>query len=299
MVANISFNPMLTTNGRGSFNIQTTGFIQGCALDDPAIRNRLAGGYLASTETLPMWGGVGISENVVPNAASGAIPRPELGGRIIRATNLSTVGAAASLTGFSVFDQNHSAINTPQSPVPLVGSLMTMNFYRLGSGARIPVKCDPSLVSLDGTIITTLVSWDFNNSVLQPYVASGATIAITSITWAANVGTVVAGAAVPYGLGDIIYISGATNTGTGGAAAVNGPFVINGFTDSTHFTLAMPAAAGVIGTIGGTILANVGTGALPVRVLDVEVGNSMTVSYDPVTGFATWDPAGTTAVILI
>ena len=36
-----------------------------------------------------------------------------------------------------------------------------------------------------------------------------------------------------------------------------------------------------------------------VKVLSVEVGNSMTVSYDPVTGFATWNRSGTTAIILI
>ena len=35
------------------------------------------------------------------------------------------------------------------------------------------------------------------------------------------------------------------------------------------------------------------------RVLDVLVGNSMTVNYNSVTGFATWNRSGTIAIILI
>ena len=42
-----------------------------------------------------------------------------------------------------------------------------------------------------------------------------------------------------------------------------------------------------------------GGGILPVRVLEVQVGNSMTVNYDPVTGFATWNRSGSCAVIQI
>jgi hypothetical protein len=293
MSAQFSVNPVLTTVAAGSFGIDTSGYIQGTALDAPNTRNNLAGGVLASTETLPMWGGVAVQELIttVPLVAGGT-----LGNSVARASALT------NLTGFAVFDQDYSMVNSPQSPVPLAATGMGVNFYRLGSGARIAVACDPSLASLEGGLINQNVSWDFNDQMLQPYVASGATISITSITWAntnGGRGTVVAGAAVPFGLGDTVYISGATNTGTGGAAAVNGPFVIDTYTDTTHFTLAMPAAAGVIGTIGGTIVANVGTGALAVKVLDIQVGNSMTVSYNAATGFATWNRSGTTAIILI
>lgn len=207
MSGNISFNPYVTTNALGSFNIQTTGFIQGTALDQPAIRFALSGGVLASTETLPMWGGIGISENI-PGLSGG--PLDELGGVISRATS-ETAGTAGQLTGFSVFDQAHSMVNFPQSPVPqsAVGGLV--NFYRLGSGARIAVAMDPALVSLEGEVITTQVSWDFTNQRLIAYNGS----------------------------------------------------------------------------------------ALPVRVIDVNIGNSMTVTYNSGTGFVTWNRSGSCAIILI
>lgn len=204
-MSTISFNPVLTTNAAGSFNVSSTGYIQGIALDQPAIRNSLAGGILADDETLPMWGGVGIYEKI-PTAGA----RDTLGGVLGRSTALA---GAKPLIGFSVFDQDHSMINTPQSPVPLAGSRMGVNFYRLGSGARIAVKCDPALVNLEGGLVTQQVSWDFDAQQLIAY--------------------------------------------------------------------------------------NATPGALPVKVLDVQVGNSMTVSFDAITGFATWDREGTTAILLI
>lgn len=291
----ITINPGLTTNAAGSFNTQSLGYIQGTAMADPATRNALAGGVLKSTETLPMWGGVGIFEFVPPNGTSDG----SLGGSIGRANALT---GATALTGFSVFDQAHAMINSPQSPVPLAAAGMSVNFYRLGSGARIPVQIDPSMVSLEGKIINGPVSWDFNNQVLQPYVASGATESVSSMTWAATNGgqiALVMGAPTVFGLGDVVNISGAVNGGSGGDAMVNGDFVINTFTDTTHFTVLAPATAGEIASITGTIVLNVGTGQLACKVIDVQIGNSMVVNYDPVTGFATWNRSGSTAVILI
>ena len=130
MSQSLSFNPILTTNAAGSFNIQSAGYIQGVALDDPAIRNTLAGGVLALTETLPMWGGVGIWETT-PSTALGSTAGV-LGGNVGRATGLT---GATALTGFSVFNQAHHMINTPQSPVPLALPGMSVHFHRLGSGA--------------------------------------------------------------------------------------------------------------------------------------------------------------------
>jgi hypothetical protein len=299
MVASISFNPYVTTSAGGSFNTTSGGLWQGMPLDDPAVRNALAGGTLKQTETIPMWGGVAISE-AIPGLAGG--PSGSLGGIISRATTL-TKTSAGGLTGFSVFSQNYSAVNSPQSPVPLIGSGGLVNFYRLGSGARIPVAMDPSLVSLEGSIISGQVSWDFNNQVLQAYDASTPTYTATSITSAFASGvytfTAVMAAATPVaGSGDVINISGVTGTG---ASLVNGDQTVLGFTDSQHFTFQVVAASGAIatGALGGTILLNYGTGALNVQVLDVEIGNSGTVNYSAQTGFATWNRTGSCAIILI
>lgn len=294
MPSNISFNPLLTTVAPGSFNIQSDGYIQGTMHDDPAVRYALAGGVLAATETLPMWGGIAIYEDI-PGAAGS--PNSQLGAIVGRATS------NAAIAGFSVFNQASNWITSPQSQAPSAGAGMTVPYFRLGSGARIAVQCDPSLAAaLQGGATNQQVSWDINNQLLQPF-ESTATYSITSITWASTnggQGTVVAAVATPVGgVGDRINISGATNTGTGGAAAVNGNFTVTQFTDNQHFVIGMPAAAGVIGTIGGTILANYGTGALACKVLDFQVGNSQVITYDPVQNFVNWNRAGACALILI
>jgi len=294
-----AFSPYATTNAAGTFNVDSTGFVQGCALDQPSIRNSLYGGVLNSSETLPMWPGVGISV-AVPGTTGN--PITSLGGTITRATTL-TQTSANGLVGFSVSDQNYAAVNNPASPVPLVGTWGQVNYYLLGSGARIPVNVDPDLISLYGSIITSQVSWDFNNQVLQPYDASTATYSLTSITssYAAGVYTmvVVAAAATPVAaVGDYINVSGVTGTG---ASLVNGDQVVTAFTDNQHFTFQVNAASGAIatGALSGTLLLNYGTGALNVKVLELSIGNSMTVQYNSVTGAATWNRSGSVAIIQI
>lgn len=303
MVATISFNPFLTSSAAGSFNVDADGYIQGQAMDDPSARNWLSGGILATTETKPMWGGVAVSEMVPSTTVTSTLNGvPALGGQIIRATTLTPL-ASGELTGFCVFDQNYSAISSPQSPVPLVGSGMTLNFYRKGTNARVAVACDPSLVSLQTGLITQQVSWDFTNQILQPYDASTATVSVTSMTWSSTNGgqiaVVVSAASVVGAVGDTFTISGATNTGSGSTAVVNGTFQANTWTDNQHFTFLAPGTSSIYGTIAGTIILTEGIGALACRVLDVRVGNSMTVKYDATTGFATWNRSGSCALILI
>jgi len=158
----LGYNPIKSRNAIGSFNVESVGYVQGVAMAAPSIRNSLAGGVLAADETLPMWGGVGIYENVRGGVAG---PGAVLGGVVGRATSI-TAAAAKSLTGFSVFDQAHHMVQTPTSEVPVSLSGMGVHFYRFRSGARIPVKCDPSLIDLQGQIITSEVAWDFVNQML-------------------------------------------------------------------------------------------------------------------------------------
>lgn len=288
----VSFNPMLTTNAAGSFSVQSEGYVQGTALDDPAIRYQLANGVLAQTESLPMWGGVAIYENM-PNPGFGNVTGPNVG----RAT------ATTNLTGFSVFNQGHAMVNWPQNKVPIVGQGGTVPFFRLGSNARIPVACDPSLVSLSGGLINQQVSWDFNNQVLQPYDASTATVSVTSITSSYSNGVytfvVVAAAATTVGaVGDSIYVAGVTGTG---ASLVNGSQVVTAFTDSQHFSFQITAASGAIatGALTGTITLVQGTGALNVKVLEINQGNSKVVVWNQSQLTANWNLTGTVALIQI
>ncbi len=158
MSAQISLNPMATTNAYGLFQTNSAGFTQGDALDDPSVKFFLAGGVLATDAATPIWGGIPIEELIAPTVyppPAGSGPGSNLG---------STVTQAASnavITGFSVFNQAYGGITTPQSTAPLYSPGMSVNYYRLGSGARIPLLIDPALVSLDGSIITSQVSWDF------------------------------------------------------------------------------------------------------------------------------------------
>lgn len=292
-MSNVSFNPMQTTNAAGSFSVQSEGYVQGTALDDPAVRYQLVNGVLSPSETNPMWGGIAIQEDI-PNPGFGN----SVGGNIGRAT------AAANITGFSVFNQGHAMVNWPQNKVPVALQGGTVPFFRMGSNARIPVQCDPSLASLQGGLITQQVSWDVNNQVLQPFDSATATVSITSqtATFAGGVWTiavVTAAASLVGAVGDSINISGATNTGTGGNTLVNGNQVVTAFTDNQHFSYQVTAVAGAIGTIAGTQILNQGVGALPVKVLEISIGNSKVVVWNPVLQTANWNLQGAVALIQI
>lgn len=292
MANSISLQPMQTTNGLGSFFIQSEGLMQGTIFDDPAVRFYLSTGSLASTETLPMWGGVAITENI-----SSTVP-PTLGGSIARA---STV---ANITGFSTYNQATSWIVTPQSEAPSASGGMTIPFFRLGSQARLAVACDPSLAAtLQSGAINQQVSWDFNNQRLQAYDAATATISVTSLTaaYASGIWTFAVVAAAPTlvgAVGDAINISGVTGTG---ASLINGNQIVTSFTSNTSFSFQIAGTSGTFtaGAQAGTIVLNQGVGALNVKVLEVQVGNSKIVSYDAVNNLVHWNNTGTCAVILL
>jgi hypothetical protein len=161
----IPITPMTTGNTRGTFAVHFDGLMQGTAWPAPNAVFNLAGGYVSPTEVNAMYGGIGITENIPTQPGGAPLPMVELGGPLGRALQLQqgTTVAQGDLTGFSVFDQDYSMINTPNSPVPLAEAYMQVNFYRLGSGARIAVAIDPALISLYGQIITKPVGWDFTN----------------------------------------------------------------------------------------------------------------------------------------
>jgi hypothetical protein len=300
MVAQISFNPVITTVAQGTFNVSSQGHIQGTAMNDPAVRNSLAGGVLSPNETLPMWGGVAISETTTPISTSVSAPSSSLGGYITRATTI-TATAANGLTGFSVFDQNSAGITSPQSPVPLSGSGQLVNFYRLGSGARIAVPCDPALVSLEGNIISQQVSWDFSGERLVPYAAAYPAATVSNAVWASTSGgqityTVGIDLTSYLAAGNDIAVTGIVSTG-GTGVGLNGSFTIVSISATTIVVTDVQSASPGTYVSGGSTVA--GGGALPVRLLDLQIGNSMTVSYNSVTGFASWNYNGSTAIILI
>lgn len=290
---NISFNPYIATVANaGMFNTTSEGVRQGTAYPDPATRFALRTGVLAAAETIPMWGGVGIFENVPGGVGN---PSFNLGPVVGRADSLT---GAKALAGFSVFDQAYGMVTSPQSPVPLVGSYGQVLSYALGSRARIAVACDPALVSLRTGPIGANVSWDFVAQRLVPYNASALTI--SSGTYNSTTGAVVLtmSAAINFGVGDDVVISALT--GTGGFASLNGNYTTT--TGTTGTTVNYTAATGLGATTitGGTLTLGSGSGSiLPVKVLNVISANCEVVSYNSTTGFATYDYNGACAIIQI
>jgi hypothetical protein len=189
MVGTLNINPILTSNAAGTFAITLDGFMQGMAMDDPAVRYQLTGGQLDPAETTPMWGGVPIYEQL----ASGEPSNKPL---VKRSTS------ALLITGICVFNQAHAMINTPQSPVPLALPGMSVNLYRMGSLARIPMAMDPALASsLPGLSISpSALYWDPTNM----YVT-----ATTTSNYALPVSTKIIG----WNVGNSMTVSYASGTG--------------------------------------------------------------------------------------
>lgn len=286
-MANLSLNPMATTNAAGSFGVQSDGFIQGVALDDPANRFNLASGTVASTETKPLWGGLPVAE-LLPGVNSS--PR---GSTIRRAVSL------AELEGFTVFNQAHNGLTTPQSPVPLYASGMSVSFYRLGSNMRVPLKASAQVVALGtaGASVKTPLAWDFvNNQVTTAAAAAfaGADIDTTAVTYSNGVATATTASAHGLTAGQYVKISDVAPT------AYNGTVVVLSVPSTTTFTYAPASAPGgsatTQGTIGAVAQADI---TLPVKVISIESGNSKTVSYDSATGFITWNNTDSCALVLL
>jgi hypothetical protein len=286
MAPSIGYNPMVTSNASGSFNIESTGYIQGQALDSPNARFDLSSGVLALSETLPMWGGVGIFENI-PAGGVGA-PGAVLGGQVGRATQIAQ--GAGQLTGFSVFDQAHHMVQTPQSEVPVSLQGMSVHFYRFGDGARIAVACDPSLIDLQGNIITSQVSWDFGGQQLAKGTAAYPANVVTAVAWANGIATYTTTTAHTVPVGELVTISGFTPAG------FNGTFETLAGTAGETIVVAIPVNPGAA-TVEGQL--NAGGGIIPVRIREILPTGNMTVQFNPATGFATFNRNGAIAVIEI
>jgi hypothetical protein len=202
--------------------------------------------------------------------------------------------------GFSVFDQAHAMVNTPQSPVPSVGNYGPVNYYRFGSGARIALPCVASLATLEGYTTTSQVSWDFVNQQVVPYAAAFAADTISNAVWASTgggqvtftVGTDISG---DIGAGDVITTTGVVSTSNAGV--YNGTWVVKSATSTTVVVTYLASASPGTYSSGGTITS--GGGLLPVKLLDFNFGNSMVPVYNVAAGTVTWNRSGNCAVLLI
>ena len=152
MGASVNFNPIQTTNFPGTFFVETEGFIQGTMEDDPVARFALRSGVVASSATVPMWGGIAIAETLA-GGATGTVDQLN--------SILSPASSGNGITGFTVFNQASAMVITNSSNVPLSGSLMAVNFFRFNSGARVAVQTTSTVASaLAGGTISPTLYWD-------------------------------------------------------------------------------------------------------------------------------------------
>lgn len=151
-MASINLNPILTTNAKGLFSTNSNGFTQGDAQDDPAVKFQLTGGIYDAAATSPVFGGTPVQE-FIPTAGSD-----------ILGSTIKLAADDADPTAFVVYNQAFGGLTTPQSQAPAFLPGMSVNYYRLGSGARIPVVLDPASVTLEGDLVSTTVYWNFTEN---------------------------------------------------------------------------------------------------------------------------------------
>jgi hypothetical protein len=174
----ISINPATQTNFAGTFFVNSEGYTQGDALDDPNNRFNLRKGIVSPSASQPMWGGLAINEAL---AGSGTFA---VGGSNNPAGNLQSIltpgtsisaGNSAAITGFTVFNQATAMIQSAQSRVPQAPSGGAINFYRMGSGARVPVQALLAAATAwaGGTVAPAAIYWDTNNLWLTNSSGSG------------------------------------------------------------------------------------------------------------------------------
>lgn len=164
MAQGILINPEQVITAPGGFSVSSEGFVQGIAEDDPAIRYQLKSGMLDVNQTTPLWGGCAITESLPTTGVSA----DEVDSVIKLATS------AANVTGFTVFNQSLALYQSPSSPVPLAmpGDGVSkpggfINFYRLGTRARIAVQVDSGVAAaLAGGAINQAAYWDYTNQKL-------------------------------------------------------------------------------------------------------------------------------------
>jgi hypothetical protein len=177
MAGSVSLNPALVTNAAGLFSSTTKGMTQGTAYGDSSIRKQLVSGIVSPSATTPMWGGEAVTESLW----TPGVENSEIGSILTLAT------AEANVSGFTVFDQSSAGYISPQSPVALYPAGCAINFYRLGSRARIAVPVS-SVVAADliGLPTYTPVYWDYTNQVLL--FAPGGTARPVKVVGLDNVG---------------------------------------------------------------------------------------------------------------
>ncbi|GBQ07491.1 hypothetical protein [Saccharibacter floricola] len=154
-------NPYSTTQASGLFSSDTTGAMQGLSLADPATRYRLSQGYVSPNETLPMWGGLAVSEHISGIAGSGPTNAASMSSRM--GSELKRATSATDMIGVTLYDHGNHMIVMPGSNAAQAAPGNSIGFARFGSNMRVPVPADPALRQQIGQNTNLPLGWDFQN----------------------------------------------------------------------------------------------------------------------------------------
>lgn len=155
----VAISPYVTGTFSGTFSSQSGGAFMGIAQNGPGYRYELSSACVSSQESKPLYGGLPIVSLI---SQTQGLPR-----QIRRAT---TVG---EVTGFSVINDCPNLIVTANSNCPSIGAPGTINFFRLGSRAKIALPIDPALIDLVGQAESQSLSWDFSKNMLTAVIGTG------------------------------------------------------------------------------------------------------------------------------
>ena len=124
------------------------------------------------------------------------------------------------------------------------------------------------------------------------------TISSGTYVSATGVVTLTMSAPITFSPGDSVVLS--SLTGSGAYASLNGTWTAQAGTTGSTVVLNATIGLGAAAITGGSLTLGSGASvALPVSVLDIQVGNCMAVVWDPVNLVANWDYNNTCAVIQI
>lgn len=184
MTAAVLVNPAIQSSFPGTFFSTSAGYVQGDAQDDPSIRQVLRKAIVDPAAAQAMWGGLAICELMLPGGVGVGTTNPSAGlkTKLVPATSI-TAGNAAELRGFTVINQAVAMIKSAQSKAPIALPSMGINYYRLGSGARIPIGVSAAAAAawLGGVVDPQTIYWDTVNLILVNGAGSGIIGPITSV----------------------------------------------------------------------------------------------------------------------
>jgi hypothetical protein len=199
----ITLNPNATTNISSGFLLQTEGYVQGFAQDDPAMRYQWEGAQVGGSTVL--WGGLAVQVNLQ------GVDSNMLGPVIIPSTSAATINA------ITIFNQSMNGIITPSSNVPQYAVGSSLNIVRFGSLARVCVAVESTAIlnGLADAEANVALYWDTTNLCITT--TSGGNYALPStvklITVSANGKTV-------YATGGNANWSVSGGSGTAGCCAI-------------------------------------------------------------------------------